>query len=205
MAALVGCRRGAPLLARVLSIGRAFSSAPTNDGGAKQPEPPMVFSRSGASRRHPTPAAASIPRPPRISLPAQLSSFIPCFLFPYLAGDKKELRYYVLKGQTNPELALLESSVTGVPMPGPPGKRARSFKVPPPGVCNSILVRAAEVSGLVPRPKPSSSSAACEAHQQQHWWGRHAVTGCRTRRSCWPANPPSRMPPPTASCPAAES
>ena len=64
----------------------------------------------------------------------------------------------MLKGQTNPELALLESSVTGVPLAGPPGKRARSFKVPPPGVCNSILVRAAEVRGQAPGLRPASSS-----------------------------------------------
>ena len=151
MAVLLGSRRGAPLLSRVLSIGRAFSGAPDSDGGEKQPNPPMVFSRSGASRPHPPPADARLRLLPHSAPPPPLSSppaFLLSFLDLHRAGDKKELRYYVLKGQTNPELALLESSVTGVPMPGPPGKRAKSFTVPPPGVCNSILVRAAEVRRL---------------------------------------------------------
>jgi hypothetical protein len=125
-------------------------------------------------------------------------------MFPDPTGDKKELRYYVLKGQTNPELALLESSVTGVPMPGPPGKRARSFKVPPPGVCNSILVRAAEVRGLW--VDPAGQAVVCETQQQQqqqqHGWGSRVLV-CRPHRCrcpCWRQVPKSLF-----SCPAAES
>ncbi|KAL4457439.1 hypothetical protein ABPG75_012304 [Micractinium tetrahymenae] len=55
--------------------------------------------------------------------------------------SEKQLRYYVLKDELNPALSILQQALAGAPIPG---KKPRFFSIPPPGVCNGLLMKAAE-------------------------------------------------------------
>jgi len=69
-------------------------------------------------------------------------------------GEKGELQYFVLKEEeaaagepTSPGLQLLERALHRTPVPGP-GRKPRFLSMPHPGVCNSLLCKAAEVGGV---------------------------------------------------------
>lgn len=59
-------------------------------------------------------------------------------------------------------------ALAGAPIPG---KKSRFFSVPPPGVCNSLLVKAAEVCALIPLDA-CYLSAACICSAFQHRFTR---------------------------------
>ncbi|PRW55912.1 hypothetical protein C2E21_5247 [Chlorella sorokiniana] len=60
----------------------------------------------------------------------------------------KELRYYVLKDEKEGGLSMLESAVYRTPMLGPTGALRLHERIPPPGVCASLLRKAVQDPGL---------------------------------------------------------
>ncbi len=85
------------------------------------------------------------------------------------------MRLLRLEGEAHPALAMLESSVRGVPLPGP--GEPRFARLPPARECNRVLARAAE--------DPGAASRAAEAAEALATRGIPLEAGTLKVGICW--------------------